>query len=129
MPATVLKSKESSGMSAFLKKGDPQNLSDLKQKYFSPNQKGSFKRPEDQISHWSDVERYIDRTKRSRKLQESMQLRSRFNKLMKDWFMIQIEGKSVFVWHSKRLQEVLLMHVPRFIFLTGSIYTIYCMRV
>ena len=58
-----------------------------------------------------------------------MQLRSRFNKLMKDWFMISIEGKSVYVWHSKRLQEVLLMHVPRFLFLTGSIWTIYCMKV
>ena len=58
-----------------------------------------------------------------------MQLRSRFNKLMKDWFMISIQGKSVYVWHSKRLQEVLLMHVPRFLFLTGSIWTIYCMKV
>ena len=67
VPATVLKSKESSGMSAFLKKGDPKNLSDLKQKYFTQSQT-AFKRPEDKIQNWQDVERYIDRTKRSRRL-------------------------------------------------------------
>ena len=34
VPSTVIKSRESSGMSAFLKKQDP-NLEELKKKYFS----------------------------------------------------------------------------------------------
>ena len=54
-----------------------------------------------------------------------MKLRSRFNKLMQDWLMVRIDGKTVYVWHSRRLQEIIYMHIPRFLFLSGAIYTIY----
>ena len=46
-------------------------------------------------------------------------------KLANEWFKISIDGKSVYVWHSRRFEEMMYMQVPRFLFLAGSIYIIY----
>ena len=40
-------------------------------------------------------------------------------------FLIKIGSKSIYFWNSRAFEEILYMHVPRFIFLAGSIYTIY----
>ncbi len=61
-----MKSKESSGMSSFLKRKDP-NLEALKSQYFTQpedNTKSAFKKPEKKFGHWSDVESYIDKRRR-----------------------------------------------------------------
>ena len=34
-------------------------------------------------------------------------------------------NKSVYFWHSRRFEEFAYMHIPRFFFLAGAIYTIY----
>lgn len=46
-------------------------------------------------------------------------------KLAAEWFKISIDGRSVYVWHSRRFEEIMYMHVPRFLFLAGSIYAIF----
>ena len=40
-------------------------------------------------------------------------------------FLLRIGSKSVYIWHSRRFEEILYMHVPRLLFLSLSIYTIY----
>jgi hypothetical protein len=47
---------------------------------------------------------------------------------MNDWFKIKVDGKAIYVWHARRLQEVVFMHIPRFLFLGGSIYAIFCIN-
>ena len=112
-------------MSSFLKREDP-NMSKLKEKYFKPqtqDKRSAFQKPEKSFQHWSEIETYIDRNKRTQMEQQSY--RMRFNKWLNDWFKIKVDGRSIYVWHARRLQEVMFMHIPRFIFLGGSIYTIF----
>jgi hypothetical protein len=71
-----MKSKESSGMSSFLKRKDP-NLDALKSQYFTQpeeNTKSAFKKPDKKFTHWSDVESYID--KRRREYREKISYRA-----------------------------------------------------
>ena len=72
----MIKSRESSGMAAFLKRQDP-NLEDLKKKYFSDDSQSAkssaYKAEKTQFQHWSDIERYID--KQSRLKQSKMGIR------------------------------------------------------
>ena len=51
--------------------------------------------------------------------------RQRFTTFLDEWFRVHVDGRSVYVWHARRLQEVVFMHIPRFLFLGGSIYAIY----
>ena len=64
MPSSIMKSKESGGLSAFLKKKDP-NLESLKTKYFEDESLKSSKsayRPSDtQSKNYADVEDFIDK--------------------------------------------------------------------
>ena len=46
-----------------------------------------------------------------------------------EYFNIKIDGKTVKVWHSRKFNEVIFLHIPRFIFLTGGIYSIYIINV
>ena len=64
MPTSVIKSKESSGVKAFLKKKDP-NLDSLKEKYFKSDattmeKKSAYKPSDTQFKHYTDVENYIE---------------------------------------------------------------------
>ena len=103
VPATVMKSKESSGMASFLKREDPQ-LSSLKRKYFDSdlqqNKHSAFKPGKEEVKHWSDVETLIERQKRR---QPGPSLRQRWTAFVDEWFRIRIDGKSVYVWHARRL--------------------------
>ena len=44
---------------------------------------------------------------------------------MDKFFLIKVGQSHVYFWHSRRFEEFFYMHIPRFIFLAGSIYTIY----
>lgn len=106
VPGTVMKSRESSGMSNFLRKKDP-NLSNLKDQYFkketttkSSLTQSAYKEEKQKFKHWSDIERYIDRRKRET---AKISLYQRFHIWFNDWFKIRIDGKSVYVWHARRL--------------------------
>lgn len=64
MPTATIKSKESSGLNAFLKKKDPE-LEKLKQKYMgdaeAATSKSAYKPSDTQFTHYSDVENYIEK--------------------------------------------------------------------
>ena len=64
MPVSTIKSKQSGGMSAFLKKKDP-NLEKLKSDYFdrdkTQSSASSYKPTDTQFSHFSEVEDFIEK--------------------------------------------------------------------
>ena len=76
-----------------------------------------------EIKHWSDIERYIERKRRLNIPRPSAMMKAR--EMFNEMFRIKIDGKSVFIWHSRRFEEIAYMHVPRFLFLSGSIWVIY----
>ena len=66
MASSTIKSKQSGGLNAFLKKKDP-TLDALKEKYFdsdSGNNKSAYKPSDTQFSHYSKVEDYIEKQQR-----------------------------------------------------------------
>ena len=72
MPSSTIKSKQSGGLNAFLKEKDP-NLDSLKEKYFGDEKAGhsskSAYRPSDtQFSHYTDVEDFIEKQQRKKKV-------------------------------------------------------------
>jgi uncharacterized membrane protein len=68
------------------------------------------------------VEDFIDKQKRRKQVVSfKQQLRSAADK----FFLIRLDDKSVYFWHSRRFEEFAYMHIPRFLFLAGSIYAIY----
>lgn len=128
MPVSTIKSKESGGLNAFLKKKDP-NLDKLKDKYFSESdstnaaRQGSAYRPRDtQFSHYSDVEDFIEKQARKKQM---VSWRQQVRKNFDNFFLIKVGQKSIYFWHSRAFEEILFMHLPRLIFLSGAIYTIY----
>ena len=52
-------------------------------------------------------------------------IRQRMQTAFDNLFLLRIGSKSVYIWHSRRFEEILYMHVPRLLFLSLSIYTIY----
>ena len=64
MPSATIKSKESGGLNAFLKKKDP-NLENLKEKYFDDaagkNSKSAYRPADTQFKNYTDVEDFIEK--------------------------------------------------------------------
>ena len=65
MPSATIKSKQSGGLNAFLKKKDP-NLDMLKEQYFGDGQqkntqKSAYRPADVQFKHYTDVEDFIER--------------------------------------------------------------------
>jgi len=60
---------------------------------------------------------------------EQLSFLSRMRTKVDDIFNINLDGKTVKVWHSRRFNELFFMHIPRFFFLAGGIYTIYIINV
>ena len=84
---------------------------------------GSAYRPKDtQFSHYSDVESYIEKQARKKQM---LSWRQQLSQKFDNFFLIKIGQKSVYFWHSRAFEEILFMHVPRFLFLAGAIFTIY----
>ena len=111
-------------MHAFLKQKDPQ-LDRLKQRYFeeaSSHPKSAYKPSDTRFSHYSDVEEFIAKEQRRKQV---LSLRQRVSQAFDRFFLIKLGDKSVYFWHSRRFEELAYMHVPRFVFLAGSIYVIY----
>ena len=129
VPGTVIKSKESSGLKAFLKKKDP-NLDKLKDRYFKgdnvENEKHRFKsayKPSDtQFSAPQDMERYVAQ---QRMIKKHVPMRQQMKHAFDNFFLIRVGQKSLYFWHSRKFEELAYMHIPRLIFLTMSVYTIY----
>lgn len=129
MGVSTIKSKESGGLAAFLKKKDP-NLESLKDQYFKNDEssalksqnKSAYKPSDTQFTHYTDVENFIEKQVRKKQV---VSWRQQFWAKFDSIFLIKLGHRSVYFWHSRAFEEILLMHLPRFIFLAGSIYTIY----
>ena len=129
MGSTVLKSKESSSVKAFLnnkkdQSANRQDVEDLKKKYFNTDTKKSWFKSDtsSQFDGWRDVERYIDSQNRKKKFKETT---TNFWSNLKATFRIDNGSKSIYVWHSRKFEEFMYMHIPRFLFLAGSCFVIY----
>ena len=44
---------------------------------------------------------------------------------MESRFKIQVGPNSIYIWRSRRFEELIYLHIPRFLFLAGSCYLIY----
>lgn len=125
MSSATIKSKQSGGLNSFLKKKDP-NLDSLKEKYFaqgaSQSSKSAYKPADTQFSHYTDVENFIEQQSRKKQV---VSLRQQLRNAIDNFFLIKIGNKSLYFWHSRRFEEFAYMHIPRFLFLAGSIYSIY----
>ena len=42
-----------------------------------------------------------------------------------DKFKVKVGDKSIYVWHSRKFEELAYMNIPRALFLVGSIFIIY----
>lgn len=63
MPVSTIKSKESGGLNAFMKKKDP-NMERLKEQYFDSGKtktKSAYKPSDTQFTHYTEVENFIEK--------------------------------------------------------------------
>ena len=44
---------------------------------------------------------------------------------MKDYFKVKVGDRSIYVWHSRKFEELAYMNIPRALFLLGSVFVIY----
>jgi len=94
----------------------------LREKYFGEKQKSWFKPEDEKFKDFSEVEDYIDRVERKR---ARIPFRTQFMTTFNEYFMVRVGSKSLYFWHSRQFTEIFQMHIPRLLFLSGAIYTIY----
>ena len=69
-----------------------------------------------------ELEEYIQR---QRRLKTHVPLTQRLKDKIGDKLKVQMGKQSIYVWRSRRFEEVMYLHFPRFLFLGFSCYVIY----
>lgn len=117
-------SKKKSSVDEFLKKDNP-NLEALKKKYFDNNQGAN---PQD-VSYIPPTEESQQKLEEyvafKRSTQQTVPLRTRFRNFITGKFKVEVGQRSIYIWRSRKFEEVAYLHLPRFAFLSFSCYLIY----
>jgi len=50
---------------------------------------------------------------------------TRLNKAIDKYFTVKVGRESIYIWKSRRFEEMMYMHLPRLIFISFSVYVIY----
>lgn len=124
-----IKNTKAEGMEDFLNKKDP-NIEELRKKLMEDSTK-----PQDdfskmftqqggdkQFENREDLENYLNKQKR---LRARVPLKKQLSDFVSSKFKITVGNNSIYVWKSRRFEEMIYMHIPRMLFLTASCYVIY----
>eukprot|EP00347_Sterkiella_histriomuscorum_P010217 403377152 len=121
-PQDPNKPKKSS-VDDFLNNKNEKDLESLKRKYFDSsnyqsNINSSIKPPAQNFSEQTELEEYL----RKQKIKSQ-------RRPIKEWFrqklMVEVGRKKVYFWKARQFEEVMYLHLPRFLFLSASCYIIY----
>ena len=58
-------------------------------------------------------------------MRQRLSIRDRVKAFVNDKLSVQVGQNSIYVWKSRRFEEMIYMHIPRLLFLVASCYVIY----